>query len=92
MSAGTAVAPSDVVTQAVECVDLSYQFGPQLAVDHVNLSIAPGEMYGLLGPNGAGKTTTIRMITTLLTPGTGGARVFGPGVERRCRRGRATRP
>jgi ABC-2 type transport system ATP-binding protein len=34
------------------------------AVDRVDLSIAPGEMYGLLGPNGAGKTTTIRMITT----------------------------
>jgi ABC-2 type transport system ATP-binding protein len=71
------VRSSDVVTQAVECVDLSYQFGPHLAVDHVNLSIAPGEMYGLLGPNGAGKTTTIRMITTLLSPGTGSVRVFG---------------
>jgi ABC-2 type transport system ATP-binding protein len=66
-----------VTTQAVECVDLSYQFATHLAVDHVNLSIAPGEMYGLLGPNGAGKTTTIRMITTLLTPGTGNVRVFG---------------
>ncbi len=61
--------PADAVTQAVDCVDLSYQFATHLAVDHVNLSIAPGEMYGLLGPNGAGKTTTIRMITTLLTPG-----------------------
>src|SRR6201990_1664499 len=66
-----------VTTQAVDCVDLSYQFATHLAVDHVNLSIAPGEMYGLLGPNGAGKTTTIRMITTLLTPGTGSVRVFG---------------
>jgi ABC-2 type transport system ATP-binding protein len=64
-------------THAVDCVDLSYQFATHLAVDHVNLSIAPGEMYGLLGPNGAGKTTTIRMITTLLTPGTGNVRVFG---------------
>jgi ABC-2 type transport system ATP-binding protein len=58
-------------------VDLSYQFATHVAVDHVNLSIAPGEMYGLLGPNGAGKTTTIRMITTLLTPVTGNVRVFG---------------
>jgi len=72
-----AVAPTELVTQAVECTDLSYQFATHLAVDHVNLSIAPGEMYGLLGPNGAGKTTTIRMITTLLTPGTGSVRVFG---------------
>jgi ABC-2 type transport system ATP-binding protein len=66
-----------VTTQAVSCVDLSYQFATHLAVDHVNLSIEPGEMYGLLGPNGAGKTTTIRMITTLLTPGTGSVHVFG---------------
>ena len=73
----TITAPVSTVTAAVECVDLSYQFATHLAVDHVNLSIAPGEMYGLLGPNGAGKTTTIRMITTLLTPGTGSVRVFG---------------
>jgi ABC-2 type transport system ATP-binding protein len=71
------VTPSETVTQAVNCVDLSYRFATHLAVDHVNLSIAPGEMYGLLGPNGAGKTTTIRMITTLLTPTTGSVRVFG---------------
>ena len=71
----TVLAPA--MTQAIDCVDLSYQFATHLAVDHVNLSIAPGEMYGLLGPNGAGKTTTIRMITTLLTPGTGSVRVFG---------------
>jgi ABC-2 type transport system ATP-binding protein len=71
----TVLAPA--TTQAVDCVDLSYQFATHLAVDRVNLSIAPGEMYGLLGPNGAGKTTTIRMITTLLTPATGSVRVFG---------------
>ena len=71
----TVLAPA--ITQAVDCVDLSYQFATHLAVDRVNLTIAPGEMYGLLGPNGAGKTTTIRMITTLLTPATGSVRVFG---------------
>ena len=71
----TVLAPA--MTQAVDCVDLSYQFATHLAVDRVNLAIAPGEMYGLLGPNGAGKTTTIRMITTLLTPATGSVRVFG---------------
>jgi ABC-2 type transport system ATP-binding protein len=73
----TVLAPTETVTQAVDCVDLSYQFATHLAVDRVNLAIAPGEMYGLLGPNGAGKTTTIRMITTLLTPATGSVRVFG---------------
>jgi ABC-2 type transport system ATP-binding protein len=71
----TVLAPA--ITQAVDCVDLSYHFATHLAVDRVNLAIAPGEMYGLLGPNGAGKTTTIRMITTLLTPATGTVRVFG---------------
>ena len=71
----TVLAPT--MTQAVDCADLSYEFATHLAVDHVNLSIGPGEMYGLLGPNGAGKTTTIRMITTLLTPATGRVRVFG---------------
>ncbi len=50
----TVLAPA--MTQAIDCVDLSYQFATHRAVDHVNLSIAPGEMYGLLGPNGAGKT------------------------------------
>ncbi len=71
----TVLAPA--MTQAIDCVDLSYEFATHLAVDHVNLSVAPGEMYGLLGPNGAGKTTTIRMITTLLAPATGSVRVFG---------------
>jgi ABC-2 type transport system ATP-binding protein len=75
--------PSVSTVQAVDCVDLSYEFATHLAVDHVNLSIAPGEMYGLLGPNGAGKTTTIRMLTTLLTPATGSVRVFG--IDTRAR-------
>jgi ABC-2 type transport system ATP-binding protein len=69
-------------------VDLSYQFATHLAVDRVNLSIAPGEMYGLLGPNGAGKTTTIRMITTLLTPATGSVHVFGIDAAARPMLGR----
>ena len=78
MTIGAAeLTPPETVTQAVECEELSYQFASHLAVDHLNLSIAAGEMYGLLGPNGAGKTTTIRMITTLLKPATGTVRVFG---------------
>jgi ABC-2 type transport system ATP-binding protein len=69
--------PRDTVTDAVRCVDLTYSFGTHTAVDHVNLAIAPGEMFGLLGPNGAGKTTTIRMLTTLLKPADGAVAVFG---------------
>ncbi len=51
-----------------------------LAVDHVNLAIRQGELFGLLGPNGAGKTTTIRMLCTLLEPTSGTARVLGADV------------
>jgi ABC-2 type transport system ATP-binding protein len=62
---------------AVRCVGLTYRFGEHVAVDHVDLEIAPGETFGLLGPNGAGKTTTIRMLTTLLKPMAGRVTVFG---------------
>ncbi len=51
-----------------------------LAVDHVDLGIRRGELFGLLGPNGAGKTTTIRMLCTLLEPTDGTARVLGADV------------
>jgi ABC-2 type transport system ATP-binding protein len=47
------------------------------AVDHMNLSIAAGEIYALLGPNGAGKTTTLRMVCGLLTPDAGSITVAG---------------
>jgi ABC-2 type transport system ATP-binding protein len=50
---------------------------PIPSVDHLNLRIAPGQVYGLLGPNGAGKSTTIRMIATLLEPTSGQVRVCG---------------
>jgi ABC-2 type transport system ATP-binding protein len=78
VTAGAAeMAPRETVTHAVRCEDLSYRFGTHTAVDHVNLSIESGEMFGLLGPNGAGKTTTIRMLTTLLKPATGTVTIFG---------------
>src|SRR6056297_288600 len=47
------------------------------AVDGVDLQIPPGEIFGFLGPNGAGKSTTVRMLTTLLRPTGGRARVAG---------------
>ena len=52
-------------------------FGAAVAVDHINLTVRPGEFYALLGPNGAGKTTTLRMIAGLLKPDAGEIRIFG---------------
>lgn len=53
-----------------------------VAVDHLCLSIEPGELFGLLGRNGAGKTTTIKILSTLLVPTSGSARVAGYDVSR----------
>lgn len=47
-----------------------------LAVDHLDLQIQPGEIYGFIGPNGAGKTTTMRMLVGLIQPTAGRVRVF----------------
>ena len=65
---------------AVEVSGLVKAFGETTAVDGVDLAVAPGMVYGLLGPNGAGKTTIIRVLTTLLRPDAGIARVLGYDV------------
>lgn len=70
---GRSTSPPDAVT----CRGLRYAFGETRAVDGVDLSVRPGEVFGLLGPNGAGKTTAIRCITTLLPVPAGMVRVFG---------------
>ena len=58
-----------------------FKKGPR-AVDGIDLEVAPGEIYGFLGPNGAGKSTTVLMLTTLLPPTEGTARVAGHDVVR----------
>jgi len=67
---------------AVDTLNLTRQFGDFTAVDNVNLQVQEGEIYGLLGPNGAGKSTIIRMLSTLLKPTSGSARVAGFDVSR----------
>ena len=64
----------------IETQGLSKKFGSFQAVDGVSFSVQPGEVMALLGPNGAGKTTTVRMLTSILKPSSGWARVAGHDV------------
>jgi len=64
---------------------VSKRFGSTLALDNVSLSVEAGRVLALLGPNGAGKTTLIRILTTLLSPDSGRARVAGMDVQREPR-------
>lgn len=66
----------------IETQDLSKQFNDFRAVEGVTLSVKPGQILALLGQNGAGKTTTVRMLTALLSPTRGWARVAGYDVAR----------
>jgi ABC-2 type transport system ATP-binding protein len=67
----------DADEPAVLVEHLSKRFEERLAVEDVSFSVAPGEVFGFLGPNGAGKTTTVRMLSTLIAPTSGTARVAG---------------
>src|SRR6266536_1726135 len=66
-------------TIEVEQLVRVFKKGPR-AVDGIDLRVDPGEIYGFLGPNGAGKSTTVLMLTTLLPPTSGTARVAGYDV------------
>ena len=61
---------------------LTKRFGDVLAVDNLDMDVRPGEIFGFLGPNGAGKTTTIRMLSALISPTSGKAKVAGYDVGR----------
>jgi len=73
------------MSNAIETVGLTKSFGKTTALAGVELAIRKGTVYGLLGPNGAGKTTTIRILTTLIRPTGGTARVLGHDVVREAR-------
>lgn len=61
----------------IETINLSKHYGLQKAVDRINITVRPGEIYGFLGRNGAGKTTTIRMLLGLIRPSEGEIKIFG---------------
>lgn len=69
-------------TLAIETIDLVKRYGNLTALDHVNLQAPSGKIYALLGPNGAGKTTLLSILTTLLPPTAGTARILGYDVSR----------
>ena len=70
---------------AIEASDLTRRFGTFVAVDRITFDVREGEVFGFLGANGAGKTTAIRMLTGLLAPTGGQARVAGRDVYTRER-------
>lgn len=62
---------------AVDVREVTHRYGTHPALRDVSLQVEPGTLYGVLGPNGSGKTTLFRILTTLMPPTTGQARVFG---------------
>ncbi len=72
----SAASPAEA-SLAIETFGLTRRFGDLIALDHLDLHIPYGQIFGLLGPNGAGKSTTIKMLATLLEPTSGTARIAG---------------
>jgi len=66
----------------IQITNLTKKFGKLTAVDHLNLTIEEGEIFGLLGPNGAGKTTILLMLTTVIRPTDGTATVAGFDIRK----------
>jgi ABC-2 type transport system ATP-binding protein len=66
-----------IAAPAISTEHLTRRFGDLLAVQDVNLRVAPGQFFGFLGPNGAGKSTTIKMLTGLLAPSSGRMQILG---------------
>ncbi|MDH5783385.1 MAG: ATP-binding cassette domain-containing protein [Candidatus Bathyarchaeota archaeon] len=62
-----------ILVQIIRTIDLTKRFGDLVAIDHLNLNIEEGEIFGLLGPNGAGKTTVVLMLSTVIKPTEGTA-------------------
>jgi ABC-2 type transport system ATP-binding protein len=72
----------------IELDRLSHNYGDRLALDNLSFAVQPAEIFGLLGPNGSGKTTLFRILSTLMTPTGGVARIEGFDVAREPNRAR----
>jgi ABC-2 type transport system ATP-binding protein len=70
------------VRPAIAAERLTRAFGDRVVVHDVSFTVRPGEIFGLIGPNGAGKSTLVKMLTTMLPPTSGGARIDGLDVVR----------
>ncbi len=70
----------------IEINDLSKFYGKARGIEHVNLEIGEGEIFGFIGPNGAGKSTTIRILMNMIFPSGGGARIMGMDVIRETKK------
>jgi ABC-2 type transport system ATP-binding protein len=68
---------SDAAGAPIEVRGLVKRYGDLVAVDHIDLTVGRGDVYGYLGPNGAGKTTSLRMMLGLISPDAGSVRLFG---------------
>lgn len=66
----------------IDITDLSKFYGKERGIEHVNLGITEGEIFGFIGPNGAGKSTTIRLLLNLIFPSNGSARIMGMDIIR----------
>ncbi len=73
------------MSYAIKTMGLKKYFGDIHAVDGIDLKIPKGSLFGVLGPNGAGKTTTIRMLSTILSPTSGEAKVLGFDLKKEAR-------
>ncbi len=72
-----------MIRDVVQTSALTKAFGSLIAVDHLDLSVKAGEVFGFLGPNGSGKTTTVRILCGLMAPTSGSALVVGRDVVER---------
>ena len=70
----------------IDITDLSKFYGKARGIEHVNLQIGEGEIFGFIGPNGAGKSTTIRILMNLIFPTGGSARIMGMDVIRETKK------